>query len=670
LCFAIAVGADTTQSPDFPIILAQYRGTEANAAVARLAAWSDARVRADAQLPTTDEGPWSAAAFALLHLEAGLFRVGFTPDDAHVLSYGEFGAPGQLGQAAVDSLIRVARTSGDDELLEFCRDWYIVLRTALFLPPRANSSWAETARRQIPDDAQIQLLVGAYGAYGMGPRREGDSPYGVGWGTQQQPARLISVGGEEYNADETRVAEVALRKALELDPSLVEARLRLGRVYQLINRRADALRELQTAAKDAALADERLTGYLAELFLGQLHETADRKSEAIAAYERATGLFPSGYVARLALGQALIAAGKADEGWAISRSVFGQQPSRDPWSRFPAPGYWRITERLSAMRAKVSKTPLKRLTTGQTAQTAAGPVIRLSPELNEPTTTAQTRVPVFRSGVDSVRVDALVTQDGQVVSGLLPRDFVVTDNGVRQPLESVTLAKSVSAAVVVDTSRSMSHPESWRLVESATSAVRRALTSEDTFSLLTVSDRLALRADLVRNPDALSILMGVIRAEAPPTMTSVWDAVFAGGALVAESPGRALVLLVSDGWDNASWFHRRRALNQLGRLGLAVDAIAVPFQTSSKADDIAVGDVSLRPLEASANGVVIDAGDPNLGTKLADRFSALRQSYVLVYTPTNVGPQRDGWHEIKVTLRPGVKGKVQARPGYYAPAKK
>jgi hypothetical protein len=41
-----------------------------------------------------------------------------------------------------------------------------------------------------------------------------------------------------------------------------------------------------------------------------------------------------------------------------------------------------------------------------------------------------------------------------------------------------------------------------------------------------------------------------------------------------------------------------------------------------------------------------------------------------VYSPKNVKAQKDDWHEIKVSLRPGLKGKVQARPGYYEAPKR
>jgi hypothetical protein len=92
--------------------------------------------------------------------------------------------------------------------------------------------------------------------------------------------------------------------------------------------------------------------------------------------------------------------------------------------------------------------------------------------------------------------------------------------------------------------------------------------------------------------------------------------------------------------------------------------------STNDAFDVAPGDISFRAPVTAAGGRDFVATQPDLARALEGRFATLRQSYLLFYTPTNVRPQKDGWHEIKVSLRPGVKGKVHARPGYYAPLKK
>jgi len=103
-----------------------------------------------------------------------------------------------------------------------------------------------------------------------------------------------------------------------------------------------------------------------------------------------------------------------------------------------------------------------------------------------------------------------------------------------------------------------------------------------------------------------------------------------------------------------------------------LDAVSIPFGDLSwdSSRDLAPGTLSLRPVESATGGMYFDVTDPDLARKLSNRFTMLRQSYILMYSPENVKPQKDGWHEVKVTLRPGLKGRVQARAGYYAPPQK
>jgi hypothetical protein len=143
--------------------------------------------------------------------------------------------------------------------------------------------------------------------------------------------------------------------------------------------------------------------------------------------------------------------------------------------------------------------------------------------------------------------------------------------------------------------------------------------------------------------------------------------------LVADAPGRALVIAISDGWDTVSWFDRHAIPDRLKRLGITVDSVEVDSTYTSGRQtywtDNMVGPTDLSPLRATG-GQIFPGHDGDLAAKLAKRFSQLRAGYVLYYTPTNTTPGKDNWHEIKVTLRSGLIWKVQARPGYYERAKK
>src|SRR5262245_61749954 len=64
--------------------------------------------------------------------------------------------------------------------------------------------------------------------------------------------------------------------------------------------------------------------------------------------------------------------------------------------------------------------------------------------------------PVFRSGVEVVELDVSVTRGGQPVAGLTAHDFALTDNGVLQVIDSVTLDQlPLSILLALDTSLSV-----------------------------------------------------------------------------------------------------------------------------------------------------------------------------------------------------------------------
>lgn len=68
----------------------------------------------------------------------------------------------------------------------------------------------------------------------------------------------------------------------------------------------------------------------------------------------------------------------------------------------------------------------------------------------------QGQVPVFRSGVDAVRIDVSVMNGVRPVTGLTAANFVVTDAGVAQVVERVEVdTVPLNIMLVLDTSGSM-----------------------------------------------------------------------------------------------------------------------------------------------------------------------------------------------------------------------
>ena len=96
---------------------------------------------------------------------------------------------------------------------------------------------------------------------------------------------------------------------------------------------------------------------------------------------------------------------------------------------------------------------------------------------------AATQQPLFKSGVDVVRIDVSVMQGGTPVAGLTAANFPVTDNGIPQALDSVSLDRvPLSLTMVFDTSSSLAGERLSGLISAGNDLVK-ALRPEDGASL-------------------------------------------------------------------------------------------------------------------------------------------------------------------------------------------
>ena len=322
-------------------LVTMYRRGDNNAALTEFLKWDEQRVAREAKLPADAPLP-DIGALVLMHTSAAL-------------AHGTFGSGSQLplrdrtyyptALDLVNALSRRARTATDDpDLRAFCRDWYILV-VSLWSAGRDYQQAgfvASTARSRLGDDARLLLAAGSAAEATMEMalfrgRREPNS-----W---SHPAAL---GASAVHADEW------LARAVKLDPTLVEARLRRGRVLYLFSRISEARKELERALADAAAVNHTFAAYLSAMFLGELLEHGGQLDEARAAYEKAIALHPDYPAAHLALGQLLVAAGKPEQGWAAARRVFGdaanpRNPDRDPWCDYQSAQFWQAQELVKGM---------------------------------------------------------------------------------------------------------------------------------------------------------------------------------------------------------------------------------------------------------------------------------------------------------------------------------
>jgi VWFA-related protein len=285
----------------------------------------------------------------------------------------------------------------------------------------------------------------------------------------------------------------------------------------------------------------------------------------------------------------------------------------------------------------------------------------------------------FHSATDVITVDVSVRRGNVPVAGLASADFRVTDNGVPQTVEAVSLAAMpVNVTVLLDTSGSVAGA-----IESLKSQIREAA------ALLGDADRLRLlvfAADgqqvfPMQSPRA-DLRLDTVRAGGGGT--SLYDAV-ATALIRTRAPDRGeLVVAFTDGIDTASAMDVKR-LTEVARRSEAVlhaSIIRMPELTSlcmgpdrgSGGRGGGRGGEEAMPWLCNPAGLaaIAETTGGRLYTRSPGRHvpEGLRQalddfhtSYTLRYALTGVA--RPGWHDIVVTVNRPEKLVVRARRGYF-----
>ncbi len=291
---------------------------------------------------------------------------------------------------------------------------------------------------------------------------------------------------------------------------------------------------------------------------------------------------------------------------------------------------------------------------------------------------------VFRSGVDAVRVDVLVTRGGRPVAGLTASDFELRDSGVRQQIEAVALEDvPLHLLLALDMSASMAGEPLRHLKEAAHAAVG-SLGANDRVSLLAFSHVVQKRMSWSGNAATIG---GVIDSLEAGGSTSLTDAAFAALAMRESVDGRMLLLLFTDGLDTASWLDPLAVVDAAKRTDLVVDAVRLDSpanQTNQRRGNLLPRDTpamvqntmyrwfleeprlfrqQFLPTLADETGgeLIVASQSRDLRGVFVKIVSEFKTRYVLTYSPQNVPPS--GWHPLEVKLT-DKKGEVRARRGY------
>jgi Ca-activated chloride channel homolog len=287
-------------------------------------------------------------------------------------------------------------------------------------------------------------------------------------------------------------------------------------------------------------------------------------------------------------------------------------------------------------------------TAARTAAVAAAIVFVLP--VVRPPATAQT----FRSKVELVRVDVLVTENGRPVSGLSPSDFEILDNGVVQEVEFASFEQlPLNITFALDTSASVAGPALAHLQE-ASGAVLERLESRDRAALLTFDHTVTLRSPLT--PDVEQVRQA-IRGVVPRGETALYDAVYSGIVFAEAEIGRNLLIVFTDGADTSSSSTRQEIADAAKTTDLVVYAVAAGVRNRRTTQFL--GDVADR---TGGRLLQIDATSEVHGAfvGILDEF---RHRYLLGFSPRGV--TKTGWHRLEVRVK-GRRAAVKARSGYQA----
>jgi len=341
-----------TPDSSFTDILAEYQSGDSRVAVEALSLWSEERVTAEAVVPEGAVGLVPRAAVALLLTESGMAnrRFGRIKPDFVRMSHGFWGLEKAFevhsyrAYTLMEELVEHAKATNDTELRQWVTSWYIL-----------TSSYCLNF-------ASLHVRCGQ-GLYEKGAHHaDKDDPEVMVWrGSMMEPSILSRWRMKDYFSDVRYGHESRqwFRKALERNPMLVEARMRLGRSLHLTQNDPDATVVLTQALEDALTVNHVFAAHLSALLLGEILEDNGRLLDAIPYYRQAVEIY-RGHSASVALGMALVRTGQRLEGWEQGRLMFGtrgpgNESLLDPWAVVRAAQYWQTASRMTEMRKAVRR---------------------------------------------------------------------------------------------------------------------------------------------------------------------------------------------------------------------------------------------------------------------------------------------------------------------------
>ena len=263
---------------------------------------------------------------------------------------------------------------------------------------------------------------------------------------------------------------------------------------------------------------------------------------------------------------------------------------------------------------------------------------------------------------------------GKQILDLGRADFILLEDGVPQTLSHFTSAKApITIALLVDASNSMNLGGKIQLARKAAEEFVGSMDPEDRLMILSFSDDLQGSLQPIADRGPVKKAIEAIEARGG---TALYDALYRTADRLAGMEGRRVIVLLSDGRDQAltdnepgSLHLFEEALEKAQRSEVAVYAIGLGPHLDTEMDlrhERSLKEI-LDMLARTTGGRSYYPERPGQLSGVYRQIAAdLKSQYTLAYTPANRA--RDGrWRTISLRTRtPDLE--VQARSGYYAPA--
>jgi Ca-activated chloride channel family protein len=268
--------------------------------------------------------------------------------------------------------------------------------------------------------------------------------------------------------------------------------------------------------------------------------------------------------------------------------------------------------------------------------------------------------------VDRVNVLFTVAKGGRLVTGLKKDDFVVLEDGKPQTISNFGKEGNLplNIGLLIDTSGSV-----WNKLRFEREAAIKFFYSilrpaQDKAFVMAFDTKASILQDYTDKPDVLKHSMEHMIAGGS---TSLYDAVSeAAIRKFGNQSGRHVLIVISDGFDNASHVNLKGALETAQKNDVVIYAISTNRIEGLLLQDPDAGDSNLAQLSGETGGY---AFFPKHLEDLSHAFyrigQDLRSQYSLAYGPTNT--RRDGTFRL-IEIVPSRKGyQVHCRHGYFAP---